>query len=272
MEKGELIGRGRTAEVYGWGSDRIVKLFMDWYRPEWVRHEHWIAAKVQNTGLPVPKTETVVEIEGRTGIVYERVYGETMLKLCAKKPWRLLGMAKELAKMHAEIHKYRMPELPSQKEALKRNLSSVKELPDRMKQQIIAVLDSLPEENILCHGDFHPDNILFLDRGPVVIDWGNATHGHPLSDVARTSVILSSRYVPPSTPAQLLLKYLKKLFHHTYLQYYFKLTGVSREQLDIWKIPVAAARLMEKVPGEQEQLLTLLDTLLKRYGSLDENL
>jgi aminoglycoside phosphotransferase (APT) family kinase protein len=40
------------------------------------------------------------------------------------------------------------------------------------------------------HLDLHPDNVLMSPRGPVVIDWSNATHGDPDVDIAMTWLIL----------------------------------------------------------------------------------
>ena len=44
----------------------------------------------------------------------------------------------------------------------------------------------------LLHLDFHPDNVLLSQRGPVVIDWANARAGDPALDVAMTWVICAT--------------------------------------------------------------------------------
>ena len=44
-----------------------------------------------------------------------------------------------------------------------------------------------PERPALCHGDFHPFNVMLSPRGPIVIDWNNAHIGNPLEDVALLS-------------------------------------------------------------------------------------
>lgn len=48
--------------------------------------------------------------------------------------------------------------------------------------------------------DFHPDNVLLAARGPVIIDWPDATRGQPLADVARTSLLLRLGGLPPGWP------------------------------------------------------------------------
>ena len=75
MPLGALIGRGRTAEVYAWDEGRIVKLYWrDW--PEaTVRHEEEMALLVNEAGLATPRFYGRVEVDGRQGLVYERVDG-----------------------------------------------------------------------------------------------------------------------------------------------------------------------------------------------------
>ena len=52
---------------------------------------------------------------------------------------------------------------------------------------------------VLCHGDFHPLNILAQDGSVTgVLDWGNATFGDPASDVGSTIANIST--VPIGVP------------------------------------------------------------------------
>ena len=47
------------------------------------------------------------------------------------------------------------------------------------------------ERRVICHGDFHPQNILMADgRVTGVIDWPNVIVADPAADVAATRVIL----------------------------------------------------------------------------------
>ncbi|MFC2013409.1 phosphotransferase family protein [Chloroflexota bacterium] len=57
-------------------------------------------------------------------------------------------------------------------------------MPSRVKEVVLEALEQLPDGSAVCHGDFHPRNIIISSRGPVIIDWANATQGNPLADVA----------------------------------------------------------------------------------------
>jgi streptomycin 6-kinase len=65
-----------------------------------------------------------------------------------------------------------------------------------------------PADRIL-HLDLHPDNVMLERRGPVLIDWRNATEGPPEFDVAMSALILAEVAVDlagtlvPGAPAEL---------------------------------------------------------------------
>ena len=59
-----------------------------------------------------------------------------------------------------------------------------------MKKCALKVLERLPDDKFLCHGDFHPDQIIMSPKGPIVIDWITAIKGSPASDVAQSSLVL----------------------------------------------------------------------------------
>ncbi len=255
MELGKLIGTGRTAEVYAYGPDKIVKLYLDWCRPEWVDDEFRTAQTVQSLGISAPYASEVIEINGRRGIVYEYVHGTTMLNALTAKPWLVYALARRLAEGHVEIHRAKIVGPPSLKHRLR---NEIVRLDDSIGVKALAALEELPDAQAVCHGDYHPDNVILSGDKLVTIDWMNSAIGHPLADVARTLLMLSSPYIPPETPAKPLVRLLKGLFRHTYLARYVQLTGVTLEEIKRWMIPVAAARLTEEVPGEKEYLLRLI--------------
>src|SRR4030095_15455198 len=61
------------------------------------------------------------------------------------------------------------------------------------------ILDGLPAGDRLCHGDFHPGNLLVCADRVSVIDWPNATRGVPEADYARTMLLLEQADPLPGT-------------------------------------------------------------------------
>jgi uncharacterized protein (TIGR02172 family) len=255
---GKPIAFGRTAEIYAWGEGQILKLFQDQFSVGQVEYEARIAAIVHAAGLPIPAVGEVVEINGRAGLIYERVAGVSMLETFKAKPGRFFQFARLLAELQAEMHTCRVPELPSLRQRLEKKIREAETLPSDMRRAILATLDRLPDDDCLCHGDFHPDNVLLTARGPIIIDWTDATCGSPLADVARTSLLLRVGALPSGPSALWLLSVGRRWFRLAYLKRYFQLRPGDPRQLSAWQPVIAAARLKEKIPGEQEQLLALI--------------
>lgn len=252
---GKPIALGRTAEIYAWEESQVLKLFQDWFSADGVEYEAQIARAVHTSGLPVPAVGEVVEINGRLGLIYERVVGPSMSEYLETKPWMFLRAARVLAELHADMHASNiLPELPSQRQRLEDKIRSAAVLPPDLRQAGLRSLDQMPDGDRLCHGDFHPGNILMTARGPIIIDWIDATRGNPVADVARTWVMLSALSAP-GLSIPWFVKVLLSWFLKTYLKRYFQLQPSDQQQFTAWLPIVAAARLSENISEIQEWLL-----------------
>jgi hypothetical protein len=259
---GPLIARGRTAEVYAWGEDRVAKLFYDWCPSDWARHEADVARIVSGKGLPAPKLVDVTEINGRSALIYERVHGPSMLELFMSRLWLLGRCARQMAELHAALHRQSGAGLGSLREYLVREIGDAKDVPPDLRQEGLRSLEQLPDSSALCHGDFHPQQVLITAHGPVIIDWMTALQGHPAADVARTTILLTIGQVPGANLAtRMLTSAFSGYFCRTYTQRYLRLNpDVTREQVRAWLFPVAIARLREGIAGEREPLLKLIES------------
>jgi hypothetical protein len=93
VEKGRLLGKGRTAEIYAWSDGQILKLFHDFVPEGWIQHEAHVGRVVMEAGLNTPNIGSLIKLDGRRGLLYERVNGPTMLSIVTKQPWRLFELA-----------------------------------------------------------------------------------------------------------------------------------------------------------------------------------
>jgi uncharacterized protein (TIGR02172 family) len=260
--KGELLARGRTAEVFAWKDGQVLKLFLEKYPAEYVAYEARVSGAVYKAGLPAPAVGGVVEVEGRQGITLERVDGPSMLQVFRSRPWRIGQLGRIQAELHAAIHSCEMPELPSLRDDVRRAIQAQAELSDDTKGVILNHLEQLPDGNTLCHGDFHPDNILMSSRGPVVIDWANPRRGDPLADVASSSLLIRLAPVPPFMAGKLQINILRSWFHSAYLKRYLELRPVSRDLISAWELPLVASRLADNIPEERELILAFVEKAL----------
>ncbi len=267
MGKGKLIGQGRTSEIFEWEEDKILKLFRTGLPKIAIENEYEISINIYKELKFTPKVYNLIEIDNRVGIIYERINGITMMKETASKPWKVKKEAQQLAELHKSIQQKVNFELPNCKTRLKDNISRTDLLQDEIKARLYGYIDELEDGNILCHGDFHPDNILITKYGQIIIDWMTATQGNPLADVARTSILFKFGVIPDKIfLGQQIINFIRNKFYLEYIKHYIKLTGIKIERIEQWELPVAAARLIEWLPKDEK--VSLLNFINKKMEEI----
>jgi uncharacterized protein (TIGR02172 family) len=247
IAEGDPLARGRTAEIYLWKEGWILKLFYAWFPEGAVRHEARVARAVRAAGLPVPEAGEVVARNGRLGLLYERVEGPSMREEVERKPWTLFRFAHLLAELQAGMHTGGcVYGLPSQRERLEEKIREAKGLDANLKGAVIGALEEMPEEERLCHGDFHPGNVIMAKKGPVIVGWIDATVGNPLADVARSSVIMLGVEAMGDLVSQT-MKLLVRSFTRAYERTYLELRPGGEKECEAWFPIVAATRISERI-------------------------
>ena len=267
MQLNAPIARGFTAEIFAWYEGQVLKLFNKGISRSTVEYEANLTRIVHDTGLPVPAVGEIAEIDGRFGLELERVQGISMLETLTQSPWMLPTFARQLAKLHADMHRCRVPELPPLGEKLVRKIKRAEKLPENVRQAALKALEQLPEDDKLCHGDFHPGNILLTSRGPVIIDWIDASRGRPVMDVARSSLLFGGGKIPSSFPGAWILRILQGSLYRIYRRRYFQLNPIYKQELESWIPVVAAGRLDENIYFDEDRLLAIAQTLIQKDRS-----
>ena len=258
----EPIAQGRTAEIYAWQDGWVLKLFHDWMSKGAVENEARVASAVHATGVKAPAVGEVLEMNGRYGITYERVDGVTMLRVIQSRPLSVGSLARLLAELHVEMHSRKITDIPSQRQRLIEKIQHARPLSPDLKQAALAALEKLPDGDRLCHGDFHPDNVMMSPSGAVIIDWIDATRGNPLADVARSQLLLGKSALPPDMTLGWLIQIIRRRYLRLYLERYSQLNPIDQDQLGAWFPVIAAARLSEDIRGEEARLLQIANQLL----------
>jgi aminoglycoside phosphotransferase (APT) family kinase protein len=256
-EPGLLLGQGRSADIYAWGKRHVLKLYHAGWPMAMIEDEARISRQVAQTGLPVPAVGDVLTLEGRTGIVFQRVSGPTLVQDFATHPWTVLRSVCVFTDLHLAMHAQTLPDLPSQRQQLRRLIGEA-DVSETMRQEALQHLEDLPDGQMLCHSDYHPENVLMTRAGPVIIDWATATCGHPLADVARTSLLLQAGELPDSPMAKWLLASARAVVHRAYLRRYLRQSRTRPEALAAWHLPIIVARLGEGIAEERDRMLRLL--------------
>ena len=261
-----IIGKGRTAIVYQYGDSCALKLFNKGFE-KMAEKEFKKTLILHRTGLPCPKVFKLLEQDGKKGIVYQCVKGESLFYHLKQCPFMVKKYAREMAQMHNKIHCYCGSELEEICIQLANQIRNAPDLSISDKKQIIEYMDCLPDGNQVCHMDYHPDNIMF-EQGEIsaVIDWSNSGRGNPLADVCRTSILLRAASSPPGTPLfwRMIIPVFGKVLNRLYLKAYCKQSGCTYYEISQWTLPIAAARLSEEIEKEREYLLNLIARHLKK--------
>lgn len=244
IEKASLLAKGATADVYAWGIDHVLKLFLE--------HDPWHANEVAATriahkaNLPVPEViEGLIEVDQQEGIVLERIYGPTMTEYLKDHPGKAEGCARQAAELQARIHSTKVTEIQPLVEILTWSVKQANPLEERTRKTVLDVLNELPEREMLCHNDFYPNNIIVSPQGlMVVIDWALGTSGNPLADYARTWLL--SRFwldnlIETKAPEQ--VQFMWQRFWDTFFRRSVELRPSSLDDFKHWQIIAAAVSL-----------------------------
>lgn len=267
LEGRTLVGEGRTAEIYEWGEGRVLRLYRAGASQGWVQRELRAFQGVSEAGIPSPTVypadsdDGLLETDGRLGFVMDRVDGPTMLHCLTRQPWKLWAYASMLANLHVSMHRQATTSLPSQRERFHRVIDGLGEqLNSETIELLHEALEELDDATVICHGDFHPDNVILSDQGPIIIDWGPATAGAPAADVAWTVHLFKNGGTPPGMARgqRLMLALLRRMFLFAYRRAYVGGSTLRWRDVAQWKDVNAAIRLGDGIPEEQEGLLRTL--------------
>lgn len=267
------IAAGRTAEIFAWGEGRILKLLRPGFPPGLVQQEYAITTAICQAGIPAPRIYEVVEVDGRAGLVYERIDGPSLLGKMERSPLRLKEHAALLARLHAAVHTHTYspaPEdAPRQKKILAQQVQAAEVLPAAVRSAVLALLDSLPGGNTLCHNDFHPLNVLMGPGGAVIIDWESASLGSPCADVARTTLTVELGRPPQGFPnpwVKKISEWYLRAYTSAYLTSYRSFTRDPLADLRAWQTVQAAAKIQWEAAANQAMWMKVIERGLEQVN------
>jgi uncharacterized protein (TIGR02172 family) len=258
---GKPIALGRTAEIYAWQNQQVLKLFYDWFPQDAIEYEKRISQAVFSSGLPVPSVGEIIRDNDRVGLIYGQVKGISMDAMLQHRPWYMFRYARRMAELHAEMHNNAIQvDLPGQRDRIREKITQARVLSTEFRLKITAALEMMPDGDRICHGDFHPGNIMVTKQAEIIIDWIDATRGNPLADLARTSIIMLG--VAESAGIQnAIIKLIVRFFQRVYLNRYFTLRPGGKNEYARWLPIVAAARLSENIKELEKWLIGQAKTI-----------
>ncbi|MFL6243348.1 MAG: phosphotransferase family protein [Acidimicrobiia bacterium] len=256
------VGEGREAEIFAWDEGTVLRLLRRSSDPARVEREAAAMRAATAGGVDVPKVYGTTMVDGRAGVIMDRVDGSDLITLMGRRPWMVSRAARIVGTTQARMHDVvAPPDLVNLHEHVRFKIGAAGDLPPELAAFALATLETLPDGDRLCHGDFHPGNVLLSRDAPAVIDWTDAVRGDPAADLARTRLLLNVGAVEEHMPA--LVRRLqavgRRAFYRRYLRAYEQARPIDADLVDRWEIVRTADRVTEGIDAEQPVLLDQLE-------------
>lgn len=188
MKLDRIIAVRNNKTIYRDG-DLCMKVFNEHFSKADILNEALNQARVEETGLNIPKIREVTMIDGKWAIVSDYIKGKTLRQLMDENPDKKDQYLNDFVDLQIEMHKKTCPKLYKLKDKMSDKISQT-DLSATVRYDLHTRLSGMPKHNKLCHGDFNPSNIIITDDGtPYILDWSHATQGNASADAARTYLL-----------------------------------------------------------------------------------
>jgi Predicted aminoglycoside phosphotransferase len=235
----EVIGQGATTKIYRDGNTAI-KLYEN-APPDEADNEAARQRFARDSGLPVPEIYGIRRLENNAvALDMEYIAGKPVICPGMSSDQRNSAI-KAMAELQCQMHKVHAPGLPKLTSRLEWKIRNSQYLDETIKESLLTLLAQLNSEaDFLCHGDFHPNNVLYDGFKYWIIDWVDAASGNPYADACRTYLIF--------------LQYLKRS-SGIYLKAFCRQSKSKPEDVLVWLPVIATARLRENLDGKSRKWL-----------------
>ena len=163
MKLDRIIAVRNNKTVYRDG-ELCMKVFDTNYSKADVLNEALNQARVEETGLNIPKIHEVTVIDGKWTIVSDYIKGKTLQQLMDEHPEKKDEYLNLFVDLQLEMHSKSCPLLTKLRDKMNRKISQT-DFDATTRYELHSRLDAMPKHNKLCHGDFNPSNIIITDDG-----------------------------------------------------------------------------------------------------------
>ncbi len=239
MNLDRVIAIRNNKTIYRDG-DRCVKVFNSEYSKSDVLNEALNQARIEETGLNIPKVLEVTMIDGKWAIVSEYIKGKTLSQLMKDDEDNKAKYIEMLVDLQMNVHSKTCPLLNKLKDKMSRKIAST-DFDATTRYDLHTRLESMPKHNKVCHGDFNPSNVIVTDDGTLyIIDWAHATQGNASADVARTYLLFCLKGDTEGAEC--------------YLNLFCEKSGTDKRYVQKW-MPIVAASQSVKGNSEEREFL-----------------
>ena len=235
----EVLAKRSKKVIYKDG-DTVVKEFDSDFSKADILNEALNQARIEETGLNVPKLLEVSKIDGKWAIRLEYIPGKTLKDLMDENPDKLDEYLELFVNIQKEIFSKEAPLLNKIKDKFNRKISASR-FDATTRYELHTRLDSMKDHKKICHGDFTPSNIIITPgEDDYILDWSHVTQGNAAADAARTYMLFC-------------LKGQDEIAEK-YLDLFCKKTDTAKQYVQRWMPIVACTQSVKGKENEQEFL------------------
>jgi tRNA A-37 threonylcarbamoyl transferase component Bud32 len=245
MKLENIIAKRKSKTVYR-KNDLCYKVFDETYSKSDILNEALNQARVEETGLDIPKIREITMVDGKWAIITDYIEGKTLAEIMKEDPENFDAYLERFVDIQLEVQSKSCPLLRMLKDKMNRKICET-DFDATTRYDLHMRLESMPKHVKLCHGDFNPSNIIITADGtPYILDWSHATQGNASADVARTYLLfqLSGE-----------LETAEK-----YLSLFCKKTDTAETYVRKWLPIVAASQSVKGIEGERDFLRKWVNT------------
>ena len=170
-------------------GDLCIKVFDESFSKADILNEALNTARVEETGLNIPKVIEVCKVDGKWAIVTEYIEGKTLASIMEEDPDNIDKYLEMFVDLQIEVQSHTCQNLNKLRDKMNRKIGEA-ELDATTRYDLRTRLEAMPKHKKLCHGDFNPSNIIVTGDGRLyVLDWAHATQGNASADAARTYLL-----------------------------------------------------------------------------------
>lgn len=187
VEGCEEIGRGANGTIYRIDRDNVVKVYNNADALEDIRHEREVAKLALILGIPTAISYDVVRVGESYGSVFELLNARSFSKILAQEPEKLDWCVEEYIKLLRIIHGTLVPEgkLPDMRETALGWARFMRGfLPEAAGEKLLALVEAVPRDDHMLHGDYHTKNVMLQNDEVLLIDMDTLAVGHPIFELA----------------------------------------------------------------------------------------
>lgn len=246
--KTDKILATRTHKIIYKVGDTAVKVFDKNYPKADVLNEALNQARVEETGLPIPRVRGVnVTEDGNWCITSDYVEGRTLQEIMDEDPANLEKYMRDFVALQMEVHNKKAPLLTKLKDKWDGKIIALTAISATVRYELRTRLSSMPKHTKVLHGDFNPTNVIVDAKGTYhILDWSHATQGNASADAATTYLLFA-------------LQDQKKA--DLYMDTFCEMSDTAKQYVQRWLPITAASRLSKGIPGEKELLEKWLDVV-----------